>query len=298
VHVADVLRGSKSEKVVRWGHDNVSTYGIGMDLSQKQWLHLSRQLLQQGYLQQEGEYRTLSLTIKATDALRDRSPIMGQLEQVEARPRNASARQTELDYNPALFSLLRQKRKELADEAGVPPYVIFSDRTLVEMAAYFPQSAGTLLDISGVGQVKARQYGKVFGEVIRAYCEKHGIAERPHPGPSPTRKEVTAERSGQRYVFVGEAYNAGESVQSLMQRYQVTAGTILDHLGSYAAAGNPLRNGEDLWAFSSASPDEQATVFEAFDALGPTYLKPAFDRLEGRVSYDELKILRLLYLTR
>jgi hypothetical protein len=83
-----------------------------------------------------------------------------------------------------------------------------------------------------------------------------------------------------------------------MQRYQVTAGTILDHLGTYAAAGNPLRNGEDLWALSSASPDDQAAVFEAFDALGPTYLKPAFDRLEGRVSYDELKLLRLLYLTR
>jgi ATP-dependent DNA helicase RecQ len=194
----------------------------------------------------------------------------------------------------------------------VPPYVIFSDRTLVEMAAYFPQSAESMLDISGVGQVKARQFGGVFAEIIRDYCEKHGIAEHPgrvaeHPGrvversrprPSSTRKGSRAEGSGGRYVFVGEAYNGGESVQSLMERYQVTAGTILDHLAKYAAAGNPLRNGEDLRALSSASPDDQAAAFEAFDALGPTYLKPAFDRLEGRLSYDELKILRLLYLTR
>jgi ATP-dependent DNA helicase RecQ len=166
------------------------------------------------------------------------------------------------------------------------------------MAAYFPQSAESMLDISGVGQVKARQYGELFGEIIRAYCAKHGIAERPHPRPSPARKGVTGEGGGQRFVFVGEAYNGGESVQSLMQRYKVTAGTILDHLGRYAAAGNPLRNGEDLWALSSASPDEQAAVFEAFDALGPSFLKPSFDRLGGKVSYDELKILRLLYLTR
>jgi ATP-dependent DNA helicase RecQ len=301
-HVVDVLRGSKNEKVIRWGHDKLSTYGIGMELSQKQWMHLARQLVQMGYLSQEGEYRILSITPKAVSALRDRSPIMGHLDEVEERPRNAKARQTDLDYDSVLFALLRQKRKELADEAGVPPYVVFSDRTLVEMAAYFPQSAESMLDISGVGQVKARQFGQVFAEIIRDYCDKHGILERHNPRASSSKgggeRAPGTGASGGRYVFVGEAYNGGESVKSLMQRYQVTAGTILDHLGTYAAAGNPLRNGEDLWALSSASPDDQAAVFEAFDALGPTYLKPAFDRLEGRVSYDELKLLRLLYLTR
>ena len=289
-HVVDVLRGAKSEKVLKWGHDHLSTYGIGTELSQKQWLHLARQLVQLGYLSQEGEYRTLSLTPKASDALRDRLPIMGQLQEVEERPRSAKARQTELAYSHALFALLRQKRKELADEAGVPPYVIFSDRTLVEMAAYYPQSAESMLNISGVGQVKSRQYGEVFVQVIQAYCDKHGIGEK--------AKESRREKSeaGRRHVFVGQGYNGGESIQSLMERYQVALGTILDHLARYLAAGNPLRNGEDLWALSSASPDEQETVFEAFDQLGSAYLKPVFDKLGGRVGYDELKILRLLYL--
>ena len=112
-----------------------------------------------------------------------------------------------MEYNHALFAILRQKRKEMADEAGVPPYVIFSDRTLTEMAAYYPQSAESLLIISGVGQVKLRQYGDVFLEVIKTYCEKHGLAEK--------RKETSRDKSdtNRRYFLVGEAYNAGDSVR-------------------------------------------------------------------------------------
>jgi len=290
-HVTDILRGSKAEKVLRNGHDKLSTYGIGDELSQKQWMHLSRQLVQLGYLDQGGEYRTLSLTPKAMDALKNRSPIMGQLQEVEDRPRNAKARKTELEYNHALFALVRQKRKELADAAGVPPYVIFSDKTLVEMCAYYPQSLESLLDISGVGQVKLNQYGEAFLDVIKSYCEKKGIGEKKKEAPR------TKNDSGRRYVIVGEAYNAGESIQSLMERYQVRASTIVDHLVRFAAAGNSLRNGDGLQSLTSTSPDEQQSVVEAFDELGTAYLKPIFDKLNGAINYDELKILRLLYMS-
>ena len=100
---------------------------------------------------------------------------MGVVQEAE-RVQKKGKRKEELEYNHALFALLRQKRKEMADEAGVPPYVIFSDKTLIEMAAYYPQSTESLLNISGVGQVKVRQYGESFLEVIEAYCEKHGLA--------------------------------------------------------------------------------------------------------------------------
>ncbi len=84
-------------------------------------------------------------------------------------------KKSDLEYNSALFALLRQKRKELADQAGVPPYVIFSDRTLIEMAAYYPQSNASLLNIAGVGQVELNRYGAAFLEIIKPYCEKHGL---------------------------------------------------------------------------------------------------------------------------
>ena len=287
-HIADILLGSKNEKVLRWEHDKLSTYGIGTELTRKQWMHIARQLLSMGYLKQEGEYHTLSLTAKALEALKKRETIFGVVQ--EAERVRIKGKKEEIEYNSALFALLRQKRKELADEAGVPPYVIFSDKTLVEMAAYYPQSVTSLLNISGVGQVKLRQYGGPFLEVIKLYCEQHELKEKP--------KEITREKSdtNRRYVIVAEAYNSGETVQSLMERYHVTAGTILDHLTRYLSAGNKLRNDSDLQALTSATPEQQQAAFIAFDELSPTFLKPVFDQLNGALNYDELKILRMIYL--
>ncbi len=304
-YVVEVLLGSKGEKVLRYGHDKVSTYGIGRELNKKQWMHLARQLVQLGYLNQEGEFRVLSLTSKAASALRDRTRIMGQLQEVEERA-SKKANKAELEYNHALFALLRARRKELADAAGVPPYVIFSDRTLVEMAAYFPQSLESLLQISGIGRVKLNQYGETFLELITTYCQKHKIAEKEHSGSGRKRG---ADRSfdgdgfdsgksdgNRRYMIVSEAFNNGESIQELCDRFMVQPATILDHLARYVMAGNKLKRGTDLLAFSTLTPDQQAGVFEAFTDLGTDLLKPIFDKMNGTVTYDELKILRLCYL--
>jgi ATP-dependent DNA helicase RecQ len=289
-HIADILLGSKNEKVLRWEHDKLSTYGIGADLTKKQWMHIARQLLTMGFLRQEGEYHTLSLTPRALDALRKRETIFGVLQETERAKKDGKKKKAEIEYNSALFALLRQKRKEMADEIGVPPYVIFSDRTLVEMAAYYPQTVSSLLKISGVGQVKLRQFGEAFLEVILAYCAKHGFSEKP--------KEVVREKndSGRRYVIVAESYNAGETVQSLMERYQVTMSTILEHLSRYLAAGNKLRSDDDLRSLSLATPEQQQAAFQAFGEHGPTFLRPVYDALNGALSYDDLKVLRLLYL--
>ena len=288
-HITDVLLGSKNEKVLRWEHDKLSTYGIGTELTKKQWMHIARQLLTMGYLKQEGEYHTLSLTARALESLKKREPIFGVVQEAE-RLRTKGRKREEIEYNSALFALLRLKRKTLADEAGVPPYVIFSDKTLVEMAAYYPQSITSLRHISGVGQVKLRQYGETFLEVIKAYCGKHKLNENPK---EPIREKSDSNR---RYVVVSEAYNTGETIQSLMKRYQVTAGTILDHLMRYLSAGNELRNGGDLQSLTSVTLEQQKAAFTAFDELSPTFLTPVFNQLNGTVNYDDLKILRMMYM--
>jgi len=293
-HIADILLGSKNEKVLRWEHDKLSTYGIGAELTKKQWMHIARQLLTMGYMKQEGEFHTLSLTVKALEALKKRETIFGVMQEAE-RVQKKGGKKAEVEYNSALFALLRQKRKALADEAGVPPYVIFSDRTLTEMAAYLPQSSESLLSIAGVGQVKLEKYGDVFLEVIKVYCEKHGLKESP-------RKSIVTSLAGKdeplaaRTRIVGEAFNTGASVQDLMKRHGVTANTILDHLNKYLLAGNKMRSDNDLQALTSTTPDQQQAAFAAFDELGPNFLKPVFDKLNGTLNYDELKILRMLYL--
>jgi ATP-dependent DNA helicase RecQ len=299
-HIVDILLGSKNEKVLRWGHDKLSTYGIGAELTRKQWMHIARQLLSMGYLKQEGEYHTLSLTARALEALKKRETIFGVVQEAE-RVKVKGKKKGEVEYNHALFAILRQKRKDLADEEGVPPYVIFSDKTLVEMAAYYPQSRKSLLSIAGVGQVKLQKYGETFLGVIKPYCEKHGLKERaltPNPSPSgrKAREEGEISELSPRSRLIAEAFNEGATIQELMERHGFVAGTILDHLMKYLQAGNKLRNGDDLGSLISAAPEQRQAAFAAFDELGTYYLKPVFDKLNGALNYDDLKILRMLYL--
>ena len=110
-------------------------------------------------------------------------------------------------------------------------------------------------------------------------------------------KETPREKSevGQRTLLVGELYNGGETVQSLVAKYQVTNQTILDHLTRFVQAGNTLRMGDDLEALTNATPDQKQAVFAAFDEVGTILLKPVFERLDGALNYDDLKVLRLMY---
>jgi ATP-dependent DNA helicase RecQ len=290
-HVVDILLGSENEKIQKYNHHELSTYGIGKELTKSQWMHISRQLVEKGLLDQEPAYRVLSVTAKGLEMLKSREQVRGQINEAQKKERAARVKSSEFEYDRSLFNLLRNKRKELADEAGVPPYVIFSDKTLVEMAGYFPQSRESLLNISGVGKVKNERYGNDFLAIIKDYCRSNKIDEK-YKAPMRTADKD----AGRRYVAVGEAYNDGESLENLMARYGVTADTILNHLARFIMAGNPLRSAKDLIALSNLDPDRQMAVFKAFDMLGSDMLKPVYDKLNSTVNYDELRILRLCYL--
>jgi ATP-dependent DNA helicase RecQ len=297
-HVIDVLLGSENQKVQKFAHQNLSTYGIGKELTRNQWQHIARQLVQKGLLAQEDRYGSLKLTPQAYEALKNRETIHGVLQVEEtplARTRQAGAAQ----HDAALFEVLRQKRKELADAARVPPYVIFSDRTLVEMATYYPMSAASMLKINGVGQVKFSRYGETFIGLIRQHCQAHGLAEQPkstaRAAPAQNQEEMLLKP---RYVIVAEAYNQGQTIPGLMNFFNVQQGTILDHLTRYVQEGNSLRSDDDFLALSHLSASQQRAVLQAFEELGNARLKPAFERLNRSVDFDELKILRLHYLSR
>jgi ATP-dependent DNA helicase RecQ len=180
-HLIDVLRGSQAKRVLQFGHHKLSTYGIGESYSKKQWQQLSRQFLHRGLMVQDMEFGSLKLTAKGWDVLKGDLKVKGELEQTSAAAPSAPqpARLDDLDYDWKLFEILRQTRKKLADKSGVPPFVIFTDKALVEMAAFFPQSSENLLDIHGVGTVKAEKFGALFMQVIGSYCRENQIQERP-----------------------------------------------------------------------------------------------------------------------
>lgn len=170
-HIIDVLRGSKAKKVLGLGHDKLSTYGIGEEHSKKEWFYLSRQFIQKKLLIQDMEFGGLSLTEKAWKVMRGEETVFGRLEERRSR----EGIQEDRDYDRGLFDLLRKERKRLADASHVPPYVVFPDRTLMEMATHFPLSKAHLMTIHGVGAVKLDTYGPPFMDIIREYCRAHGI---------------------------------------------------------------------------------------------------------------------------
>ena len=172
-HIIDVLRGSQSQKVLKFGHERLSTHGIGKEYSRKQWFHLARQFIQKGFMTQDAKYGGLKLTGKAYDVFKGRETVLGILEEEHIEDRKGKGRETEYEYDRVLFEKLRKKRKELADKASLPPYVIFSDKTLIEMAALFPRSGESLLRIHGVGPVKSKKYGTIFLDIIDRYCREH-----------------------------------------------------------------------------------------------------------------------------
>ncbi|MEE4262702.1 MAG: DNA helicase RecQ [Desulfobacteraceae bacterium] len=180
-HLIDILRGSQAKRVLQFGHHKLSTYGIGDSYSKKQWQQLSRQFLHKGLMVQDMEFGSLKLTAKGWDVLKDNLKVWGILKQKEASAPTVkeTVKLDDLDHDRELFQILRKTRKELADEAGVPPFVIFADKTLVEMATYFPQSGDNFLDIHGIGKVKAEKFGTLFMRVIGDYCRDRQIQERP-----------------------------------------------------------------------------------------------------------------------
>ena len=294
-HVIDVLRGSESKKVLKFGHQNLSTYGIGKDLTKKQWFHLSRQFLHKGLVKQDTEYGGLKLTDQAWNIFQGKKTVSGRIEADEIKIVKKRLTENITDFDEKLFDRLRKKRKQLADEAKVPPYVIFSDRTLIEICAFFPQTIKSMKNIYGIGEEKLKKYGFIFLEVICGYCEKHGIAERVKESGQ-LKKKPSKQVRKLRHVAIGEAYNAGESIEKILVQYNIKLVTILDHLFKYSLEGNKIRS-DGLLSVSALSQKEIQAVLKTFDRLGTEYLSPIFKEHNGNISYEDLKIIRLYYLS-
>ena len=290
-HIIDVLRGSRARKVTRQRHDRLSTYGIGKEYSAEQWKLLAQQFTQQKLIARDMEHGSVKLTKTGWAVLKGEKVWGTPVETGEKSTGRAVPADEVAGYNHQLFELLRIKRKELADAADVPPYVIFSDRTLQEMAAYFPHSTPSLERLHGIGQTKVARYADIFLPIIAAYCREKGFKENPKPA---RRSKSASGRSNSRSREVGERFRNGESVTQLRQAYGVKRQTIVSHLERYMNSGNGLPL-ERFRAESRLSTEVQEQVLAVFDKLGPDFLRPVFDALDKSVSYEELLLMRIIY---
>jgi ATP-dependent DNA helicase RecQ len=176
-HVVAVLRGADNERMRALNHERLSTYGIGSDRSEQEWNSIIRQLIHHGYLVQDiANYSVLKLTSAARPLLRGEQLL--ELARPRIRERTGKSRSKPDSalgpYDEALFDELRILRKQLADVQGVPPYIVFGDATLIQMARDKPLDENTLLAITGVGQHKLEKYGTDFLDAIAEYCVASG----------------------------------------------------------------------------------------------------------------------------
>lgn len=270
----DVLRGSNKAELLEKEYHKIKTYGAGADLSFNEWQQYILQLLHTGVMEiAYDEGFALKLTEFGRDVLFGRKKL--QLAQLEHRIKPAAKEKTVKEKKTiapeeTLFQELRQLRLRIAKEEGVPPYVVFTDATLREMAAELPQTEEDMLAVSGVGRRKMETYAPVFLEAIRSFVQ-----------PS----AASAREKGDTYKKTYELYQQGLSVEKIAAERNLNPTTIYSHLALLFEKGEPIRIEEHL------SNEELERVIKAWRENGkPTQLKPLFEALNGEVDYHKIRL--------
>jgi ATP-dependent DNA helicase RecQ len=177
-HTIDVLRGAQTDKIKQFGHDTLSTFGIGKDKSAHYWKQLAWQLIHKDYcLQDINHFNVLKLTQKAIPLLKGEEKISLTIpnDDLKGTKKKSREKNSIKPVSSPLFEVLRTLRRKLADEENKPPFMIFSDATLHEMAQKRPKTIDELLDVSGVGQHKLTHYGNDFLKTLNEYVETNGF---------------------------------------------------------------------------------------------------------------------------
>jgi ATP-dependent DNA helicase RecQ len=297
-HIVDVLRGSNAEKVLQNQHNLLSTYDIGNELNKKQWMTLSRQLIQKKMLQQDEQFGGLKLTQLATDVLKGKVPFYAMLQQATPEKRQ-TASTSDVIGNIDLVARLKAERKKSADKANVPPYAIFSDRSLQEMAYYLPHSEQSMLQIHGVGSAKLLKYAELFLSIIIDFCVQHDLHELANmqTASAQVKKEIAKSSSvGSKTKEVVEQFEKGRSVADLSRLLKVKDNTIYNHLYKYAQLGNKLVKPERLIEEAKLTQEQVQDGITAFEEHGSERLKPVFEALGENIKYEQLHLLRAFYL--
>ena len=160
-YVIDVLRGSREQRILENGHDTLSVYGIGEEYSKAQWLTIGDKLLEIGAVE-IGEFRVYTLTAFGVEVLKGAHSVDLKEERLSVQKTVSKKVDLSADYNSDIFEKLRSLRAEIAQEKNIPPYIVFSDKTLKDLSVKLPESKEEMLAVHGIGEVKYERYGEQF----------------------------------------------------------------------------------------------------------------------------------------
>ncbi|HEY9887267.1 MAG TPA: DNA helicase RecQ [Candidatus Obscuribacterales bacterium] len=282
-HIIDVLRGSQKKRILELHHDQLSTYGIGKDRSAEEWKVLGRSLLHQGLVTETTDgFPVLKLNAASWQVLRKQLTV--QVAMPDNLKGDADGGATPSAEAAGLLERLRSLRKRLADQQGVPPYIVFTESTLREMAQTMPRSLSAFSRLSGVGSRKLAQYGQIFVDEINVFCDEHGIAATATPGTARRSRDRPPQGSNT-HALTLQLYQAGHSIEEIAEQRQLRPTTIVGHLAAL------LRAGEAVDLDDLVPPDRQAAIRQALTATDSPSLTAVRDRLGEDYTYDEIRLV-------
>ncbi len=308
-HVIHVLRGGKNERIVNQGHDKLSVYGIAADHPRDGLRDLMESLKSKGLLaMSSGEYPTPYVTPRGREFLKNRETLT--LARPVARPlesapdsrngRNRNGAVSDGNYDTGLFNELSALRREIADGRSIPAFMIFSNRTLQDMARKTPRTPAEFARVSGVGRAKLGDLARPFLERINAYVQERGMPETGNAGDSRESgndgesgngglaDEAAPRAVGQSYRETGRIISGGAALKEAAAARGLSAQTVLGHIERLAESGIAVELTHLL-----PPPERLAAIENAFAIVGDTPLRPVWEELGGEYGYDEIRLARL-----
>jgi len=286
-YIIDVLHGAKTKHIIERNHHNLSVYGIVDDFSKEDLRRIISQLVYKKLIAKSGDgFPILELGQRGIDFLKERKVIrLPKLKAIPKSPQKSDAVDTEYDID--LFEKLRLLRKKLADEQGVPPFVVFGDLALGQMALYLPQSNENFSKINGVGEAKLKQYGKIFTEVIQTYAKENNLSEKDVPVKRSARSQRPT-RLGPTYRETKALVLQKMSIEKIASMRGLAAGTVAAHIEKLVNSGENI----DI-NYLRPSSERFGKIKAAFQESGSAALSAVREMLGEQFSYEELKIARL-----
>lgn len=284
--VTDVLKGSNTYKNQMLGFDKLSTFGIMSEYSKNTIKDLIYFLITEGYIETFGDkYPVLRLTPSA-------SKVLFESEKVTIKRKIEKSIEAQVDevYDAKLFEILKALRKRISEETHVPPFIVFSDTSLKQMATYFPTSEDQMLKISGVGYSKFDKYGNRFLETIKPYVSENNITPKEIPIETPKKKSSV--ESSPKVNTAEISYNLfkqGKSIKGIAEERGFVTTTIETHLLKY------FENGENIDLSKYIHSNYEQDIYNAIDTYGAEKLRVLKDALPEGVSYFDIKYFLIKY---
>ena len=292
-HIVDIVTGANTQRIRQWHHDRLKTYGAGSDRPKRYWLRIVDELIAQDILvPSEGEYPVLQFGDQGEALLQGKRRFSTVQRVASKRSRDVENPFSAPHFNQELFDQLRDLRRTLAQTESVPPYIIFSDRTLHEMAACFPATPEDLLKITGVGESKLNRYGSPFIETVAAFLKSHPELAPFRPNHPPVAaSEISpvspAVRAGTGTVeTTWDLVRQGFGLEEMAGRRKLTPQTIRSHLEALILAGRAV----DLNRL--VEPKKQAYLATLFAGKPAARLRDIMEASDGSLSWDEIALMK------